>query len=129
MPTSGARRTKRAAQRVAATQRHQAAAAAEQQPTQDHGLPTQDQEQVDTFCQLIGQQVMLMGLAAKPELNHKIGTVRRWIAESGRYSVELDDGSAYSLKRINLQWYVYTRGRSSVCVLREICTVSVYGVQ
>ena len=120
MPTSGARRTKRAAQRVAATQRHQAAAAAEQQPTQDHGLPTQDQEQVDTFCQLIGQQVMLMGLAAKPELNHKIGTVRRWIAESGRYSVELDDGNTYSLKRINLQCVRSAGNLHSLSVWRAI---------
>jgi tetratricopeptide (TPR) repeat protein len=53
--------------------------------------------------ELIGEQVLVHGLVAKPELNNRTGTAAGWDSERGRYSVRLQDGSLLSLKPTNLQ--------------------------
>ena len=52
---------------------------------------------------LVGKQVLVHGLVAKPELNDRTGTAAGWDSERGRYSVRLQDGSLLSLKPANLQ--------------------------
>jgi len=51
---------------------------------------------------LVGKQVLLHGLVAKPELNDMTGTATGWNSKSGRYAVRLQDGSAVALKAANL---------------------------
>ena len=52
---------------------------------------------------LVGKQVLVHGLVAKPELNNMTGTAAGWDSERGRYSVRLQDGSLLSLKPTNLR--------------------------
>ena len=52
---------------------------------------------------LVGKQVLVHGLVAKPELNSRTGTANAWDSERGRYSVRLQDGSFLSLKPANLK--------------------------
>ena len=52
---------------------------------------------------LVGEQVLVLGLVAKPELNHRTGTAAGWDSERGRYSVRLQDGSTVTLKPANLR--------------------------
>ena len=52
---------------------------------------------------LVGKQVLVHGLVAKPELNQKTGTAAGWDSERGRYSVRLQDGSLLSFKPTNLR--------------------------
>ena len=52
---------------------------------------------------LVGKQVLVHGLVAKPELNHRTGTAASWDSERGRYSVRLQDGSTVALKPANLR--------------------------
>ena len=51
---------------------------------------------------LVGEQVLVHGLVAKPELNDRTGTATAWNSKSGRYAVRLQDGSAVALKAANL---------------------------
>ena len=51
-----------------------------------------------------GTHVELHGLQAKPELNGRRGVITKFVASSGRYSVQLDDdGSKIKVKPENLQ--------------------------
>jgi hypothetical protein len=52
---------------------------------------------------LVGNQVLVHGLVAKPELNNRMGTAAGWDSERGRYSVRLQDGSTVALKPANLR--------------------------
>ena len=52
---------------------------------------------------LVGKQVLVHGLVAKPELNNRTGTAAGWDSERGRYSVRLQDGSTVALKPANLR--------------------------
>jgi hypothetical protein len=52
---------------------------------------------------LVGKQVLVQGLEAKPELNNRTGTATAWDGERGRYSVRLQDGSLQSFKPANLK--------------------------
>ena len=52
---------------------------------------------------LVGEQVLVHGLVAKPELNDRTGTAAGWDSERGRYSVRLRDGSTVALKPANLR--------------------------
>jgi len=52
---------------------------------------------------LVGKQVLVQGLEAKPELNNRTGTATAWDGERGRYSVRLQDGSLLSFKPANLK--------------------------
>ena len=52
---------------------------------------------------LVGKQVLVHGLVAKPELNDRTGTAAGWDSERGRYSVRLQDGSTVALKPANLR--------------------------
>ena len=52
---------------------------------------------------LVGKQVLVHGLVAKPDLNHRTGTAAGWDSERGRYSVRLQDGSTVALKPANLR--------------------------
>ena len=52
---------------------------------------------------LVGKQVLVHGLVAKPELNQRTGTAAGWDSERGRYSVRLQDGSTVALKPANLR--------------------------
>ena len=52
---------------------------------------------------LVGEQVLVHGLVAKPELNSRTGIANAWDSERGRYSVRLQDGSLLSLKPANLK--------------------------
>ena len=52
---------------------------------------------------LVGEQVLVHGLVAKPELNDRTGTAAGWDSERGRYSVRLQDGSTVALKPANLR--------------------------
>ena len=52
---------------------------------------------------LVGNQVLVHGLVAKPELNDSTGTAAGWDSERGRYSVRLQDGSTVALKPANLR--------------------------
>jgi hypothetical protein len=40
-------------------------------------------------CELSGQEVRLVGLQAKPELNGAVGACERFDAQSGRYAVRI----------------------------------------
>jgi hypothetical protein len=62
-----------------------------------------EEEEVETEeDSLVGKEVVLRGIKAKPELNGTTGTVESFIAESGRYLVELPDGSRFNFKPANL---------------------------
>jgi hypothetical protein len=52
---------------------------------------------------LLGEQVLVHGLVAKPELNNRTGMATGWDSERGRYSVRLQDGSLLSFKPANLR--------------------------
>ena len=52
---------------------------------------------------LVGKQVLVHGLVAKPELNDRTGTAAGWDSERGRYAVLLQDGSTVALKPANLR--------------------------
>ena len=53
---------------------------------------------------LVGKQVLVHGLVAKPELNDRTGTAAGWDSErGGRYAVLLQDGSTVALKPANLR--------------------------
>ena len=52
---------------------------------------------------LVGKQVLVYGLVAKPELNNRTGTAASWDSERGRYAVRLQDGSTVALKPANLR--------------------------
>jgi hypothetical protein len=52
---------------------------------------------------LVGKQVLVHGLVAKPELNNRTGTAAGWDSERGRYAVRLQDGSTVALKPANLR--------------------------
>ena len=52
---------------------------------------------------LVGKQVLVHGLVAKPELNDRTGTAAGWDSARGRYSVRLQDGSTVALKPANLR--------------------------
>ncbi len=52
---------------------------------------------------LVGKQVLVHGLVAKPELNDRTGTAAGWDSKRGRYAVLLQDGSTVVLKPANLR--------------------------
>jgi hypothetical protein len=52
--------------------------------------------------QLLGKRVIIKGLAAKPELNGRIGTAVSFDDDKGRYSVELHETSSFMIKPANL---------------------------
>ena len=52
---------------------------------------------------LVGKQVLVHGLVAKPELNDRTGTATGWDSERGRYTVRLQDGNTVALKPANLR--------------------------
>jgi hypothetical protein len=52
---------------------------------------------------LVGEQVLLHGLVAKPELNNRRGIATAWDSERGRYTVRLQDGTMVAFKPENLR--------------------------
>ena len=52
----------------------------------------------------LGQRIVIAGLISKPEFNGKLGTIKSFSTETGRYGVRVDDhGVLLSLKPANLE--------------------------
>lgn len=51
----------------------------------------------------VGVEVVISGLKSKPELNFHKGRIQRWVAESGRWSVRLENGGVLAVKPENLK--------------------------
>ena len=51
----------------------------------------------------VGKQVKIHGLQAKPELNGRVGLAASYDDATGRYNVQLSDGSVLALQPKNLE--------------------------
>ena len=66
-------------------------------------LSTSGPAPVGADALLIGKQVLISGLTARPELNCTHGTAQSWNEEAGRYVVRLRDGTDIRLKPANVE--------------------------
>ena len=62
-----------------------------------------------------GKQVKIHGLNAKPELNGRVGLAASYNNATGRYNVQLPDGSVLALQPKNLE-PVAVRGGVLPCI-------------
>jgi predicted transcriptional regulator len=50
-----------------------------------------------------GTVAQIVGLTAKPELNHRFGTIKAWIQDSNRYDVQLSESQVVRIKVDNVR--------------------------
>lgn len=66
-----------------------------------------------------GTKVVVHGLVKAAELNGRAGTIVRWMADKGRYQVDLD-GRSTSIKSGNLKLGLRSKGQDGEGVLRSV---------
>ena len=61
------------------------------------------EETDEAAAALVGQTVRVVGLAGRPELNGRVGVVRRFVAARGRLAVEVEGEATLALRAENVE--------------------------